>query len=282
MIPQRFAWWVARGYARLHARAARAGVRLRGLGWALRLLSSDRVLEVEGVRIHFDPRVRGAYNHLVAGEWNEPETGAFLKAVLDASSSGVTFVDVGANVGEILLPAAAHPNVAQVVAFEAHSICADVCERSAELNGFRNVVVHRAVVGDGSVRRFDANARNPNASGIGARGEPSKTLRLDDVLADVGAPAVLLVDAEGAEPLILEGARAFLECVRPLVVFEYNVVSRRHFHLDEVRALLPPAYRVYRLRGDGWLDDRVEESWNCVAVPAATPFEAICEARVRG
>jgi FkbM family methyltransferase len=276
VIPQKLLWWAVTRYAWAYGRAASLGVRLRGLGWLLRRVRTDHVLHVEGVRLWFDHRVAASYDRLVAGELNEPETAAFLGSVLDGLGEGVTFVDVGANVGELLIPLAAHPGVGRAIGFEPQEPCAEACERAAELNGFEHVRVHRALVADGAARPFAADPRAPNVSAISERGERVGTVRLDDVLAEVGGPLVVLVDVEGAEPLVLAGATRLIRRCRPLVVFEYNDVSRRHYHLDQVRGLLGPDYRVLRLRRDARLDAAVEESWNCVAVPRGTRFEEIC------
>jgi FkbM family methyltransferase len=276
VIPQPVLWWAVSRYAWVYGRAASVGVRLRGLGWLLRRVRTDHVLQVDGVRLWFDHRVAASYDRLVAGELNEPETRAFVGGVLDALGEEVTFVDVGANVGELLIPLAAHPKVGHAIGFEPQAPCAEACERSAALNGFTHVRVHRALVADGAVRRFAANPEAPNVSAISERGERVETVRLDDALAEVSGPLVLLVDVEGAEPLVLAGASGLIRRNRPLVVFEYNDVSRRHYHLDQVRDVLGAEYRVLRLRRDARLDEAVEESWNCVAVPCGTRFEQIC------
>jgi FkbM family methyltransferase len=276
MIPEPVLWWTATRYARVHGRARSWGIPLRGLGWLLRRLRSDRVIQVDGVQLFFDHRVAACYDRLVAGQFNEPETAAFLRHVLDTVREDVTFVDVGANVGEFLIWVAAHPHVVRAIGFEPQAPCAEACEQSAELNGFRNVTVHRALVADGSVKRFAVNGRAPNVSAIADRGESVRTISLDRALSDVDGALVLLVDVEGAEALVLSGAAGLIRRTRPLIVFEYNFVSRRHYTLAEVRSHLGPGYSIHRLRRDGRLDARVEESWNCVAVPAGTPYEPIC------
>jgi FkbM family methyltransferase len=273
-------WWAVTRYAWLHARARAVGVRLRGLGWLLRQVRTDRILEVEDIRLWFDHRVAACYDLLVGGALNEPETAVFLRAVLDALPEPVTFVDVGSNVGELLIPLAAHPRVARAIGFEPQPFCVEACERSAELNGFPHVRLHRALVADGSVQRFAANPRSPNVSAIAATGEPVATVRLDDALADAAAPTVLLVDVEGAEPMVLRGAADLIARVRPLVVFEYNFVSRARFRLADVHDALGGGYTIYRLRRDGLLDAKVEQSWNCVAVPSGGPFEPACAERI--
>jgi FkbM family methyltransferase len=281
VIPQPLVWRIARGYARAHQAARRAGFRLRGLGWMLRRVRTDHVLHVNGVKLHFDHRIAASYDHLVMGELNEPETSLFLRAVLDACARDVTFVDVGANVGEFLITMAEHPRVRRAIGFEPIALCAEACERSIALNGFGHVSVRRALVGDGSIQRFAADPRSPNASSIGEMGDQMETTRLDQELRGVDGPLIVLIDVEGAEPLVLAGAREVIGRTRPLIVFEYNDQSRQHYRLDRVKELLGPGYVVHRLRPDGTLDARVEESWNCVAVPMATLFEGACAAQVR-
>lgn len=278
---QTLVWPIVQGYARVHGVAKRAGLKLRGLGWLLRRVGTDHVLHVNGVKLHFDHRIAASYDRLVAGEFNEPETAVFLSALLDALGPGVTFVDVGANVGEFLITVAAHPHVSRAIGFEPVALCAEACERSVALNGFSHVSLKRVVVGDGTVQPFTADPSHPNASAIADEGDPVETIRLDHELLDVQGPVVILIDVEGAEPLVLSGARDFILRTCPLIVFEYNHVSRRSFGLEQVTRLLGARYAIHRLRRDGRLDARVSDSWNCVAVPLATSFERACAPMIR-
>ena len=61
--------------------------------------------------------------------------------------------------------------------------------------------------------------------------------------------------------------------MRPLIVFEYNFVSKRHFQLSDIQKLLGADYGIFRLRKDGYLDECVDSAWNCVAVPVGSEFE---------
>jgi FkbM family methyltransferase len=270
-------WRVVVGYAKLRSRVKDlTGIRLRGLGRLLRLVRGERTFTLAGQRYWFDPRVAVSYDLLVGGCFNEPETHAFLTYVLDRSHEAVTFIDVGANVGEFLISVAAHPRVVEAVGFEPHPDCAAVCEKSALLNGFAHVRVERALVGDGEVHRFLMDEEAPNVSAIDASGAAVRTVRLDDLARDGDAPMIVLIDVEGAEPLVLRGAERLLQRFRPLVVFEYNNVSRTRYRLEEVRAQLGAGYVIHRLRSDARLDADVEASWNCVAVPSGTAFADIC------
>jgi hypothetical protein len=102
------------------------------------------------------------------------------------------------------------------------------------------------------------------------------TVRIDDDLRDLADPLIMLIDVEGAEPLVLEGARDTIARLLPLIVFEYNQVSRQHYNIGDIAALLGPRYSIYRLRDDGSLDARLEESWNCVAIPNGAVFQELC------
>jgi hypothetical protein len=87
--------------------------------------------------------------------------------------------------------------------------------------------------------------------------------------------AIMLIDVEGHELQVLQGAREFIVRRAPLIVFEYNLTTRLHFALQEVRDLLGDQYRFKRLRGsgDGRLDDLLGDTWNIVAYPLGNIWE---------
>ena len=58
----------------------------------------------------------------------------------------------------------------------------------------------------------------------------------------------------------------------PLIVFEYNHVTKKHFELTEMASALGPKYLIYRLKNDGTLDQNFSKTWNLVAVPQNSKF----------
>ena len=84
--------------------------------------------------------------------------------------------------------------------------------------------------------------------------------------------AIILIDVEGAEPLVMVGGREFMAVNLPLIIFEYDTLSRRYFSLAEIRATLGSRYEIFRLRQDGKLDRDFGQSWNCVAVSIDSAF----------
>ena len=269
-------WEVARRFAWLYGRVKDAtGLNLRGLGWLQRRVKREHVFLLAGQQIVFDPAVAGCYDRMIAGEFNEQATYEFLLRAIALAPRAVTFVEVGANVGELLIPIAAHPQITRAIGYEPQLTCAAVCSRNAQMNSLLHVDVRAALVGDGTTQRFHVDNKNPNASAIG-NGEPTTTLRLDDDLPDLEAPLIMLIDVEGAEPMVLAGARRTIAELQPLIVFEYNELSRKHFRIGDIAKLLGPHYTIHRLRADGSLDDQVEESWNCVAIPRDSVFQKLC------
>ena len=272
-------WNVARTFARFRVHVwRRTGIRIKGLGFLLRMLRSDRDFDAFGYRWHLDHRIASAYCSLLEGVFLEPETHAFLRHAAATARASFAFVDVGANIGEMVVDMAGRPQVARVIAFEPHPVCAAVCEANLRLSD-RTGEVRCALVGDGSAQVFVIDAKEPQLSGISRAdaGVAVVTTRLDDVLEDV-ANAVLLIDVEGAELDVLRGATSFIDRARPLIIFEYHDVTRQQFSLEQVRAVLGADYRIMRLRSDGKLDDRIEnDTWNCAAFDVTSPWAEVCK-----
>ena len=258
----------------------RFGIQLRGLGFFLRLNRRDRVFSIRGQAMYFDHRVAAAYGRLVAGSWNEPETHLFLDSVIAAVAGPLAFVDVGASVGEFVIDVASHDNVTRLVAFEPLEECAEAVRRSAALNGRRNVeVISKLVNEDGRPETLSFDVRRPTAStarNIAGVSREVAATTLDLALGNFDGKVVLLIDVEGAEPEVLRGGREFLKRCTPLVIFEYNSTSKKHFNLGDIRDALGEGYVIYRLTEAGTLDLDFERSWNCVAVSVASPLMSLC------
>ena len=258
--------------------------RIRGMGFLLRRVGQDHIIEAEGLRIHFNHHVGGCYDALVARKrFGESETHRFLASVLRQESigTGVVFLDVGANIGELSLDLARHPKVESVIAFEPNAECARSLAESAALNRLEKEITIRQVAlnSSGGQVRFHIDTRSPNASHLAGAGEtrievPASTL--DHEAKDLAGTVILKIDVEGAELEVLRGARMTLERCLPLIVFEYNDTTRLHFALDELRNLLGPDYCLWRLRGDGLLDQDFKATWNCVAAHRATTLGDVC------
>ncbi len=256
-------------------------VNLRGLGFFLRKIKRDFIINVNGKKMYLNHNVASCYERLINGVYNEPETHIFFEMLMNKIDFNIVFIDVGANVGEMTLDFARHKKVTQVFGFEPHPECALACELSLRMNNYRNVVIiSKALADKASHMKFTLNKKSPNASRISFDEKQEcidvESSTLDTEFPDRIGPAVILVDVEGGEPVVLRGGKAFIKENRPLIIFEYNKVSRKFFNLNEMRTILGTNYYIFRLRGDGYLDREFENTWNCVAVDADSPFyEAI-------
>lgn len=150
--------------------------------------------------------------------FSEPETAGFVRAFL---KPGMTFWDVGAHVGEYTLLASSCVGPSgRVEAFEPQPGIFEVLSRNVEVNAAGNVKLRRIAVGDrvGTVS-FRLHA-DPSKSNIGGENALDRTTHctvvpattLDNFRADNGViPHLIKVDVEGAERLVLLGARSVLE-----------------------------------------------------------------------
>jgi FkbM family methyltransferase len=156
-----------------------------------------------------------------------------LKTLL---SSGDTFIDVGANIGDWTLPAAKLVGpTGRVLAFEPVPHIAGALRKSAWANRFAQVRVFEAALSDhaGEVD-FSVEKENSGGSRLGRMpddpgrtfsGHRVKVTTLDDVVGAEGLKAVALVkiDVEGFEAEVLQGATRMLAQLRPALYFEIGL-----------------------------------------------------------
>jgi FkbM family methyltransferase len=174
-----------------------------------------------------------------------------------------------------------------VIGFEPSVGCVRAIEKSMALNKRTNFTIFNCLVGDEDTYiPFDAGSDAQGASVYQAGRDSRKVrqVRLDDVGAidaiEIGSPTILMIDVEGYEPKVLRGGAKLVTRLRPLIVFEYNLISKRYFDLGEIRRILGPGYNIFRLRKDALLDKETEAAWNCVAVPCNSEFENIVKHRI--
>jgi FkbM family methyltransferase len=168
-------------------------------------------------------------------------------------------VDVGANEGKLLAIFTEVAPQGRHIAFEPVPWLADslaqrfpaVDVRSSALaneRGTTSFVVHRKLASRSSLRS------------VGYSDEDTETLtvqvdRLDDVLPAGYVPALIKIDVEGAEHLVLEGARTTLARHRPIVIFEHQKHTAAHYDAgpgDLFRLLAGELeMRIFDMDGEG-------------------------------
>lgn len=134
-------WFVAaKEYSRLYGFLKdNFNIHIRGLGFLLRKIKFDHRLLVNGRHFYFAHEHAEAYARPLHGKWNEPETHKLISYVRDKIE--VTFIDVGANIGEILIDIAAHLFCITAIAFEPNPDAVAVINKNIALNSLDNCTV---------------------------------------------------------------------------------------------------------------------------------------------
>lgn len=160
---------------------------------------------------------------------------------------GSTFIDVGANIGYFTMLAASQG--ARVLALEPNPRVAALMVRSIEEAGFKDVLVLNQAASNQtqSVILAIPDGHSGGASIVGGdlAGPTVETLAVAidltlQSLPHFSSPSVIKIDAEGAEPLIIRGARRCLEAnPECLVIFEWDSARFEDADvlLNELRAM---------------------------------------------
>jgi FkbM family methyltransferase len=254
---------------------------LKGLGRLQKLITEDRILHFNGKKLYYSAKVNGSYDLLLIGKSNEPETHILFDRIIPRIEGTCNFIDVGASVGEFISSISNYDNVGQIIGFEPRRDCFEAIVKTNELNGENRVVVYNSAVGSEKGKVLFDSRQSGSGSGIlryrdeGETVEEVDQIKLDDVLPETLDNTIMLIDVEGYELEVLKGAAAFIRENQPLIVFEYNEVSRKYFTVSEISSVLGNTYSVYKVTSDGELDADIHDTWNCLAVSSASPYQNI-------
>lgn len=263
---------VIKSYAYLHEFFHKVfKVNIPGLGYLYRQINNDFYLDVKGHKMFFNHKAADNYGRLINGRFNEPETHFFLDHVFSKSpGKPFHFIEVGGNIGEFVLDYGTNPDVAKVTVFEPQPAQSDAISKTILVNNLKHVELIKKPVSNAVEEiLFNFNPINASASGISNNnvGTPIMATTLDTVIEIGDYDYVMLVDVEGAELKVFEGGTELIKSKLPLIIFEYNHVTRKAFSLEEANQQLGDGYTIYRLRQDGKLDQDFSRTWNLVAVP---------------
>jgi FkbM family methyltransferase len=232
-------WKVLRGHEGFRRAPVLSVARLVSLR-ARCLLGKPAILKFRrwNVQMILPPRWRGIGKVFFAfREYYEPEL-VYLENVL---SPGKTFIDAGANFGIYSLVASRLVGqTGRVIAFEPSLQSFPVLQRNINLNNLTNVAAFRTALCEktGTARLYHADDPVSNSLGKdsswGGEGEEVATETLDRAIeqASVQRVDVIKLDVEGAEELVLRGARKVLTIMRPLIIFEVHPTAAARLGLS--------------------------------------------------
>jgi FkbM family methyltransferase len=235
---------------------------LKGLANAIIRSIVPAYLKVGGAVVALnpaDPVVSGA---LTLGVYEKPETRFFR----EACKPGMTFLDVGANVGYYTALAIAGIGNGRIIALEPDPESFAYLERTVAANEARNVVcIRKAASFEAGTATLYASASNrgdnrlyPNEfAGTTAQVE---VCRIDDLLSELGVSTVQLVkiDVQGFEGHVLGGMPELLHSAPDIAIlmeFWPEGLRKAGTEPKELLDRLEAAgLRLFELTGDGGLD----------------------------
>lgn len=223
---------------------------------------------------------------LPGGIPNEPETHIFLKRIIQSYPKPIIFIDIGASIGEFVFTMAKSNKVTYIYAFEPNEQAAKSMEITKLINNFEEKIkIYTLGISsyDGNAS-FYLNTRSPTGSKLimddfksDIQVKQVKVSKLDSLFKEPISDSIILIDIEGGELEALKGAKEFISNSKPLIIFEYNEVTKSVFNLDQVCEILnPEEWFLFRLRKDGLLDQILVNTWNIVAVNKTSLFYNIC------
>jgi FkbM family methyltransferase len=230
-----------------------------------------------GVEFFIPAQWRGMSKLLYAfGEDFEPEL-IYLEKVL---TRGGVFVDVGACFGVYALAASRIVgSEGKVIAFEPAGEAFSILQRNIQLNNPNNITAFRMALADREAILRLYHHPDASRNSLGSRVQTNqdfeevRTRPLDEVLREIGLSRVdvIKMDVEGAEELVLRGARNLLSSSHPTIIFEINRDAPPRLGLSSEGAwnqLAELGYEFCSVRGpDGSPAQRVEPfNGNVVAI----------------
>jgi FkbM family methyltransferase len=219
-----------------------------------------RIAELPEFRMYVVPTDLAVGQPLLATGAYEP---AVTRAIVSRLRAGMTFVDVGANVGYFTLLAASLVGPSgRVFAFEPSEANVKLLHLSRVMNGYDNVALFPIAAGaDWSLSFYDRSHSNGWVSPVATTAE-AVLPRTIVLAAPIGAivPAdrridMIKIDIEGAEFAALNGARGRLERDHPAIVTEFSPPALEAISgvggREYLTFLTGLGYRLSVLREDG-------------------------------
>jgi FkbM family methyltransferase len=153
----------------------------------------------------------------------EPQT---TKLLLHFSGGAKNVIIAGAYFGDQAIPVAHHIRETGIChTFEPNKNNSDLIIENAKLNGLNNVLINNLALWNKSGEKLVFEGEDALASTVEAKVSTAnvlETVTIDDYVSQnsVGKIGLLMIDVEGSEIKVLQGAVNMLKQYKPVVVFE--------------------------------------------------------------
>jgi FkbM family methyltransferase len=262
--------------------SANIATRFRKKIWRL-FRDPFQVSWLAGLELTLIPGNETSRSVFVTGRY-EPNEFCLLSRLL---KPGMTFIDIGANIGLYTLFAARRVGEAGcVLAIEPSVREMHILKDNVEQNALGSIRLHAVALSDraSAVELLVASSQNSGHNTLGAFGyntaldhkERVRTMRLDELVQSEKLSRVDMIkmDIEGAELAALRGAGESLERFRPVVLLELSDRALQHqgsTSADVLALLAQHGYRCFGFAVDTGLPTPLEprehfDSENIIAV----------------
>jgi FkbM family methyltransferase len=171
---------------------------------------------------------------------------------------GDTYIDVGANIGVTVIPAAKSIGMKGTCkAFEPHPKICSYLKENLKLNGLKNVEVYNLALGDLEKDIYLTDNFTDEVNCVIEAPDLVKSIKvsmttLDLATEDLESIDLLKIDVEGYEKFVLEGAKQALKKVGCIYfeVTEKNFVELGYSTPDILRLLDDEGFEIYRRNGE--------------------------------
>ena len=224
------------------------------------------LVNCQGNKMYMNAEDSGVAYFILSRGVYEPFETELLKKLL---TRNMTVVNIGANVGYYALIAANRigPN-GRVYAFEPEPRNYELLVKNIKENGYKNILPIRAAVGDkkGTLRLFldRSNWGNPSLAEGNVREKDGfvevETNSLDGFLEQYSKDLkvdLILMDTQGAEGLVLEGAKKIIENNKLKIIMEFWPYGLNNMGTDALGLLK-------RLEDSGFRVELIDEEYKSI------------------
>lgn len=234
------------------------------------------------LKLYLPSRWRGVAKLIYAfRDFYEPELNSLSRYL----PPGGIFVDVGANYGIYTLVAARIVGPSgRVLSFEPASEAHNILLQNIALNGLSNVSTYRCALSEkhcsAVLYQYPDPSRNSFVRTAEVRGREAIIVRtLDEVSAELDLDRLdyLKIDTEGADALVLRGAKHTIEKYRPVIQFEHLRAQAGQLGITDaeiIKFFVSMNYEVFDLSKHAAIDassshrkDMALQEGNVLAIP---------------
>ena len=216
-------------------------------------LSKLFTIKTNGYKIHYFPTA-------ISSElWLDPTKRKYK--MLDYIKPGSTIIDVGANIGTTVIPAAFKTGESgTVLAFEANPKTFRYLQANIALNKINNVNAYNMALGDKQKISYITNKENDDQNEISQNNHNAhsvKEITLDSLTEDYKHINLLKIDVEGYELFVLKGAEKTLKKVQ-LIYIEISEIQFKKYGYtcrDVFEFLAKYKFRFVRLEKGNILEE---------------------------